>query len=85
MGQYKEAITWCEKAVRQEPNDLLARMMMTVVYSLSGRDEQARVEAAEVLRIQPEFSLKRLEKRLTYKEKKDRELFRDALRKAGLK
>jgi len=27
-GQCEEAITWCEKAVRQEPNSLLARMMM---------------------------------------------------------
>jgi len=84
MGQYKEAITWCEKAVRQEPNDLLARMMMTVVYSLSGRDEAARAEAAEVLRIQPKFSLKGFEKKLTYKRKEDREKFLDALRKAGL-
>jgi adenylate cyclase len=84
MGQYDEAITWCEKAVRQEPNDLLARMMMTVVYSLSGRDEQARAEAAEVLRIQPKFTLKNLEKKLTYKRKEDSEKFLNALRKAGL-
>jgi adenylate cyclase len=83
-GQYEEAIAWCEKAVSQQPDDLLARMMMTVVYSFSGRDEQARAEAAEVLRIQPKFSLKKLEKKLTYKEKKDRERFLDALRKAGL-
>jgi adenylate cyclase len=60
-------------------------MMMTVVYSLSGRDEQARVEATEVLRIQPKFSLKGFEKKLTYKRKEDREKFLDALRKAGLK
>jgi adenylate cyclase len=84
MGQYKEAITWCEKAVRQEPDDLLARIMMTVVYSLSGRDEQARAEAAEVLRIQPKFTLKGFEKRLTYKRKEDSEKFLNALRKAGL-
>jgi tetratricopeptide (TPR) repeat protein len=83
-GQYEEAIAWCEKAVRQEPNDLLARMMMTVVYSLSGRDEEARVQAAEVLRIQPKFSLKKVEKKLTYKKKADREKFLGALRKAGL-
>ena len=83
-GQYKEAIEWCEKAVRQEPNDLLARVMMTVVYSWSGRDEEARVEAAEVLRIQPKFSVKGLEKRLTYKRKEDSEKFLNALRKAGL-
>jgi adenylate cyclase len=84
MGQYKEAITWCEKAVRQEPDDLLARIMMTVVYSLSGRDEQARAEVAEVLRIQPKFTLKGFEKRLTYKRKEDSEKFLNALRKAGL-
>jgi adenylate cyclase len=60
-------------------------MMMTVVYSLSGRDEQARAEATEVLRIQPKFSLKGFEKKLTYKRKEDREKFLDALRKAGLK
>ena len=83
-GQYEEGTTWCEKAVRQEPNNLLARMMMTVVYSLSGRDEEARVEAAEVLRIQPKFSLKGFEKKLTYKRKEDSEKFLNALRKAGL-
>jgi adenylate cyclase len=83
-GQYDEAITWCEKAVSQEPNDLLARMMMAVVYSLSGRDEEARAEAAEILRIQPKFSLKKFEKKLTYKREADRERFLGALRKAGL-
>jgi adenylate cyclase len=84
MGQYEEALTWCEKAVRREPNDLLARIMKTVVYSWSGRDEQARAGAAEILRIQPKFSLKKFEKKLTYKRETDRERFLGALRKAGL-
>jgi adenylate cyclase len=84
MGQFEDAIPLCEKAVRQEPDSLLARMMMTAVYSLSGRDEQARAEAAELLRIQPKFSLKKFEKRLTYKKKTDREKLLGALRKAGL-
>ena len=84
-GQYEEAIKWCEKAVLQEPNDLLARTMMTVVYSLSGQDDKARAEAAEVLRIQPKFSLEEFEKKLTYKREVDRERFLGALRKAGLK
>jgi adenylate cyclase len=84
MGQYEEAIEWCEKAVRQQPDDLLARIMMTVVFSLSGRDEQARAEATEVLRIQPKFTVKGFEKRLTYKRKEDSEKFLNALRKAGL-
>lgn len=77
-GQYEEGITWCEKAVRQEPDSLLARIMITVLYSWSGRDEEARVEAAEVLRIDPNFSLEKWEKRANPR-------LISALRKAGLK
>ena len=80
-GQYEKAITWCEKAVRQAPNSLWARIMMTVVYSMSGRDGDARVEAAEVLRIKPKFSLKGG----FYKNKADSARFMGALYKAGLK
>jgi hypothetical protein len=60
-------------------------MMTAVVYSLIGRDEEARSEAVEILRIQPKFSLKKIEKKLTYKKGADRERFLDALRKAGLR
>jgi len=82
--QYEEAIKWCEKAIHQEPNDLLAHMMMTVVYSLSGQDEKARAEADEVLRIQPKFTIDKFKKKLTYKREVDREKFLSALHKAGL-
>jgi adenylate cyclase len=79
-GQYDEAITWCEKAVREAPDSLYARIMMTVVYSWSGQDEKARAEAAEVLRIQPKYTIPKSR----YKRKEDRERFNGALRKAGL-
>ena len=78
MGRYEEAITWCEKAIRQEPDSLLAHIMMAVVYSWSGRDEEARAEAAEVLRINPNFSLEKFAKRAG-------PTIVSALRKAGLK
>ena len=84
-GQYEEAITWCKKATRLEPNSLYARIMMTVVYSLSRREEEARAAAAEVLRINPKFSLEKFEKKVTYKKKTDKERVIGALRKAGLK
>jgi adenylate cyclase len=83
-GKYEEAITWCEKAVRQEPNDMIARVMMTVVYSFSGRVEDARVQAAEVLRIQPKFSVEKSAMRCRYKRRTDCERYYGALRKAGL-
>jgi adenylate cyclase len=77
-GQYDEAIAWCEKAVHMEPDSLMARIMMTAVYSWSGRDEEARAAAAEVLRINPNFSLEKWEKRAGAS-------LVSALRKAGLK
>jgi adenylate cyclase len=79
-GQYEEAITWCEKAVRQQPDSLYALIMMTVVYSFSGRDEEARVQATEVLRINPKYSPKSF-----YKSKADTDRILNALHKAGLK
>jgi adenylate cyclase len=83
-GQHEEAIAWCERAAREKPNSFFARLFLTMAYSLSGRDEEARAEAADVLRIHPKFSLEKFAKRCTYKEKKDCERMVSALRKAGL-
>jgi adenylate cyclase len=84
-GKYDEAVTWCEKAIRQEPNSLMAHMFMAVVKSWSGRDDEALVEADEVLRIQPKFTIETFKKSLTYKREMDRDKLLGALRKAGLK
>jgi adenylate cyclase len=84
-GQYDEAITWGKKAVRQKPDSFLAHIVLTEIYSLAGRDEEARVQAAEVLRVNPKFSLEELEKRLKHKNQEDKERYIGALRKAGLK
>ena len=83
--QYEEAIRWCEKAVREKPDSLFTHLMLAAVYSFSGRDEEARNEAAEVLRINPKFSLDKYAKRVTYKNQDDKERVITALRKAGLK
>jgi adenylate cyclase len=81
-GQYEEAITWGKKAVRQKPNSFLAHIILTEIYILSGREEEARAQAAEVLRIQPKFSLEKWAKRL---KGPDKEKVIDGFRKAGLK
>ena len=58
---------------------------MTEVYSFAGMDEKARVEAEEILRIQPNFSLENHAKKITYKNKEDVDRAINALPKAGLK
>jgi adenylate cyclase len=83
-GQYEEAVAQCKKATIREPNNLGAQLSLTVAYGLSGRDEEARATAQEVLRINPKFSLERLSKSLVYKNRADKDRFIDALRKAGL-
>jgi hypothetical protein len=57
-------------------------------YSELGREQEARAEAAEVLRISPSFSVEELKRRLPYwreprAERAERQLAE--LRKAGLK
>jgi adenylate cyclase len=84
-GQYEEAIKWGEKAVLQKPNSFLAHLFLTQIFSLSGRDEEARIEAAEVLRINPKFSVEKWAKKFTYKNQADKERCIEALRNAGLK
>jgi TolB-like protein len=83
--RYEEAITVFEKATQDHPDGFYVRLYAAVVYSLAGRDEEARAEAAEVLRLNPKFTLKRYAKSLKYKYPEDQEKFISALSKAGLK
>jgi TolB-like protein len=84
-GHYEEAIKQFPKAIQNNPDSFYVRLFAAAVYSLAGRDEQARTEATEVLRLNPEFSLKRWQKSLRYKYQEDQEQFISALSKAGLK
>jgi TolB-like protein/Flp pilus assembly protein TadD len=80
-GQYEKGIQWCEKAVKQNPDDFIARIMLTAVYSMAGKDDKARAEAVEVLRINPKYNLTGAEKRASYRYK-DKMIA--ALRRAGI-
>jgi adenylate cyclase len=84
-GQYDEAIAVLKKALKRTPDHLLSLIGLTEAYSLADRMEEARVTAAELLRVNPKFSVANLEKKAPYKYKADLELAMDAMRKAGLK
>ncbi|MBW2615953.1 MAG: tetratricopeptide repeat protein [Deltaproteobacteria bacterium] len=84
-GRYEEAITACRKALHTEPKNLFAHVVLAASYSLSGRQEDARAEAAEVVTIQPKFSLGYFAKTVPFKKQVDLERLVNALRKAGLK
>jgi adenylate cyclase len=84
VGKYEQAIAAGKKAVALSPNDRSAHSVLTVAYSLAGRQEEARIEAAEKLRLNPKYSVVRAGKLNPFKNQADRELYVNALRKAGL-
>jgi adenylate cyclase len=83
--QYEVAIAAYKRVLHRNPDDMRAHTGLTATYSLAGREEEARAAAAEVLRINPKFSLEHVAKALPFKNKADTELHIDSLRKAGLK
>lgn len=83
-GDYEEALVWSEKAVKQEPENTIARANLSSIYYLSGRAEDAHLQAKEVLKLNPKFSVKKLEKALPYKNPEVKKQYIDALRNAGL-
>ena len=85
MERYEEAIAACKEGIRRESNNIFAHSSLAIIYILSGREQEARMEAAEVLRIDPNFSLSRHSEALTYKNQTDTARVIEALRKAGLK
>jgi TolB-like protein/cytochrome c-type biogenesis protein CcmH/NrfG len=84
LGRYEEAIEEFKKAVGREPYSIFHHIALAGTYSLLDREEEARAEAAEVLKINPKFSLKQYARTMPWKNKDDKERFVEALRKAGL-
>jgi adenylate cyclase len=82
--RYKEAITEFKRAIQTNPHYLEAHLSLTCTYTLMGRENDAEAAAAEVLRIDPDFSIQDYAEALPYKEKSDLNCVIEALRKAGL-
>ncbi len=85
MERFEEAVSAYKKALQRSPDYLLAHVLLAVAYSMMGREKEARAEGAEVLRINPKFSLDYFAKTLPFKDQEVTNNLVDALRKAGLK
>ena len=81
---YDEALIWAKKAVERAPNNFFAHINLCSVYSLLGLMEKARLEADEVMKLNPKFSLKNFEETIPYKIPEVKKQFIDALRNAGV-
>ena len=83
--QYEEAIEAFKKSIKRQSNNIFAYVGLTGTYSLMGREKESHEAALEVLKIDPEFSLKKFAKTVPSKDQDRLKRYIEALRKAGLK
>ncbi len=83
-GRFDDAVRVCKRAAERDPKDIFARLCLAATCSAVGREQEAQAAAAEILRINPGFSLERFSKTMILKKQADKELLLGGLRKAGL-
>jgi adenylate cyclase len=84
LKQHPEAVRWLRECALRLPNMQLPHLWLASAYAQLGQIEEARKEAAEVLRINPGFTIEGYKPILVYKDPKDTEHRIDGMRKAGL-
>ncbi len=83
MGKTDEALAAARSAIKRDPEMSICHTLHAIVLADAGRDAEARLAAAEVLRLEPNFSVKAwAARRGTPTELSNREA--EALLKAGL-
>jgi adenylate cyclase len=85
VGRYEEAIKTLKEAHVRDPKFLGPYLFLAVAYVRLGREEEARGEVAEILRLNPHFSVEGVKQRLSSQDHAKNERLIDDLRKAGLK
>ena len=75
-----------KELTQREPDELMGRLNLAASYMMAGKEPEARIEAAEILRINPNFSLEQFANSHPMKNQTDlRDGFIEPLRKSGLK
>jgi adenylate cyclase len=85
LKQYHEAQRWLRTATGRAPNHQYGHAFLAATYAQLGQLEDAHAQAAEVLRLNPKYTIGETQKRVSvFKRAEDLEHLVDGLRKAGL-
>jgi adenylate cyclase len=84
LKHYGEAARLFRECVSRLPNGQWYHVALACAYAQSGQLDEARAAAAQVLRINPHFTIESWKRRSVHKDPKDAEHFFDGMRKAGL-
>jgi len=84
LKEYQEAQRWLREATGRAPNHQYGHAFLAAAYAQLGRVEDARAEAAEVLRVNSQYTLGTQKQVSILKRAEDSDHLIDGLRKAGL-
>lgn len=84
LGRYAEAVPPLRESALQMPNLRITHLWLAAAYAQLGQLVEARAAAADVLRIEPGFTIDRWKRTAVYKRPEDAEHLFDGLRKAAL-
>ena len=84
LGDYETAARQLVERIARNPGTDASRMLLAACYGHLGRTDDARATWAELLEVNPDFSLTQRERVLPYKNPGDFQRIVDGLAKAGL-
>ncbi|HYZ25646.1 MAG TPA: tetratricopeptide repeat protein [Geminicoccaceae bacterium] len=84
QGQYEEAIDDLRRSVELRPDFLPGHIWLASTYGNLGRRVEAEAAAAQVLRLNPDFSISAYGGKVPHRDEAVLEQFRAGLRAAGL-
>jgi tetratricopeptide (TPR) repeat protein len=84
LRQYEQAVAALQKALYLSSRNQVARRCLIVTYVEMGRMEEARSTTEEMLKIEPSYNSKGVDKRTTNKDPEVGQRWAEALRKMGL-
>jgi len=83
-GRYAEALSWADRAARDNPRHLVAQTIAAASNALAGRIAEGQEAVARILEIDPSMRLSNLREFMPLRRPEDLERFSEGLRKAGL-
>ena len=84
LGQNEKAIAAFEQMRKMQGNAWQVPLFLAAIYSEMGRQEEARNEVEALLKLDPDYTLRRLKIFATYSDPAESERIISALREAGL-
>jgi adenylate cyclase len=84
LREYREAQRWLREATGRAPNHQYGHAFLAATYAQLGQLDDARAEAAEVMRVNPSYTIGKQRQVSVMRRSEDVEHLVDGLRKAGL-